>query len=76
MIEPADGSSRTSWTITLGPEGAGTRLRARHRDDLAGGASRLLAFLRGGRDVELREFLDGVKLRAERPEDAPGAPLI
>ena len=70
-IEETHGASRAIWTFALTPEGEGTRLRAVQRDDVRGPLSRFLALLRGGRDVGLLDFVEGVKGAGERPQDEP-----
>ena len=72
LAETNDAFSET-WSIQLEDMGGSTRIRGRRRDEIESVFSRLLAGVRGGRDVEFVEFLRSLKDYLEQPEpEAPG----
>ncbi len=78
LRESNDSFSET-WSVQLEDLGGRTRIRGRRRDEISSPLTRVLATVRGGRDVEFVEFLRSLKARLEQPEadvaePSPGDP--
>ncbi len=65
-LKESHGAYDATWKIELEPHRGGTRIRARQRDTARSRTlARTVSFLRGGRDVELREFLAQLRIHLQ-----------